>query len=161
MNASRKPRPSASLTYYIWEGVLVGTAKGVFIHTFAACGGGGGSTEHPAPNANNPYQQGLKTVEGSRFVKHVHGGPLPMGPYAIARPAHHPKLKLSARLTPTGGQPMFGRDGLLIHGPGPHGSDGCIVVESRKALVTLMNALKASDGGTLHVEEAMYGERFA
>lgn len=151
----------ASLTYYIWEGVLVGTANSVFIHTFAACGGGGGSTRNPAPQANNPYQQGLKMAGAAGSAKHVHGGPIPMGSYSIAKPAQHPTLKLSARLTPTGGQPMFGRDGFLIHGPGPHGSDGCIVLEDRKQLKALMDALKASGGGTLYVEEAMYGARFA
>src|SRR5262245_52496425 len=147
----------ASLTYYIWEGVLVGTANGVFIHTFAVCGGGGGSTKHTAPNANNPYQQAKITSGKAHSAKHVHRGPIPLGKYAIAKPAQHPTVKLSARLTPTGGQPMFGRDGFLIHGPGPHGSDGCIVLEDRKELAALMDALEASGGGTLYVEEAMYG----
>lgn len=149
----------ASLTYYIWEGLLVGTANGTFIHLPAVCGGGGGSTANaPTEKANNPYMSAFKTQGAGRG--HQHGGPLPPGKYGIAKPAVHPKLKLSARLTPRGGQAMFGRDGFLIHGPGPHGSDGCIVVE-KKALVPLMDALTASGGGTLYVEEAMDGARFA
>jgi hypothetical protein len=153
---------SASLTYYIWEGVLVGRANGVFFQLFAASGGGGASTRNPpALSANNPYEVGLQTHGKATQKLHVHGGPIPPGPYRVARPTVHPLVRLSARLTPTGGQPMFGRSGFLIHGPGPHGSDGCIVLEDRRQLAPLLAALDASGGGTLHVEEAMYGQRFA
>lgn len=149
----------ASLTYYIWEGLLVGMLNDDFIQMPAVCGGGGGSTKNPSANSvNNPYSTGLKTTGSG--AGHVHGGPLPTGKYAVATPSIHPKLKLSARLTPTGGQPMFTRSGFLIHGAGPHGSDGCIVLKDGNQLKTLMNALTASGGGTLFVEETMSGGRF-
>jgi hypothetical protein len=151
----------ASLTYYIWEGLLVGVAGSEFIQMYAGCGGGAGSTRKAfSDKANNPYMWAFKMKGAINARNHEHGGPIPPGKYRIAVPAQHPKLKLSARLTPEPGQPMYGRDGFLIHGPGPHGSDGCIVVE-KKELVKLMDALKAAGGGTLFVEEAMDGARFA
>jgi hypothetical protein len=153
---------AASLTYYLWEGVLVGTANGAFFQVFASSGGGGGSTLRKTTSAaNNPYMTARKTKGEPGSKGHGHGGPIPLGPYAVASPAQHPKVKLSARLTPTGGQPMWERDGFLIHGPGPHGSDGCIVVEKKPDFHALMEALRGSKGGTLYVEEAMYGMRFA
>lgn len=152
---------TASLTYYVWEGVLVGMVNGEFIHLAAGSGGGAGSTRNaPTSQAGNPYMTPFQTQGVPTAKNHQHGGPIPPGKYAIGIPAMHPTLKLSARLTPTGGQPLFGRDGFLIHGPGPHGSDGCIVVE-KKNLAGLMKALADTGGGTLFVEEAMDGVRFA
>lgn len=152
----------ASLTYYIREGVLVGFANDVFFHICAASGGGGGSTKNtPAFWANNPYYPGLKTYGKPTVEYHVHGGPIPPGLYKIDRPKLHPTLKLSARLTPKNPKAVGKRDGFLIHGPGPHGSDGCIVLLKQKELEPLMYALSWSAGGTLFVEEAMYGVHFA
>lgn len=152
----------ASLTYYIWEGLLVGTVAGGFIHAAAMCGGGGGSTLRvPTGSANNPYMVPFRTRGAPRAADHVHGGPIPLGRYRIAIPRDHPRLGLSARLTPRDGQPMFGRDGFFIHGAGPHGSDGCIVPEDAREFQALMSALQTSLGGTLYVEEATGGERFA
>ena len=41
----KNPLLGARLTYYIFEGVLVGTAGGTAIHIFALSGGGGGYNE--------------------------------------------------------------------------------------------------------------------
>jgi len=148
----------ANFTYYIYEGVLAGIAGGKMFHLTALSGGGGGSTKNkPQISVNNPYATGLKT--SGVGAKHQHGGPLPVGWYTIARPAQHPHLGRSARLSPKNLKLMMGRDGFYIHGRGPHGSDGCIVPTS--GLKELLDALDASDGGTLRVEESLSQVRFA
>jgi hypothetical protein len=150
---------AANLTYYIFEGVLTGTANGRMFHIQALSGGGGGSTQHPGnADTNNPYSQGVKTTEGKQ---HRHGGPLPTGRYRMATPSRHPHLGLSSRLDPYDAeqqQHMVGRDGFFIHGRGPHGSDGCIVPLS--SFQELMQALEKDRGGMLFVLEAMGGDRF-
>jgi hypothetical protein len=147
----------AQLTYYIFEGVLVGNAGGRSYQLTAGSGGGAGSTtKRPTSAANNPYATGLKTSEsGSR---HVHGGPLPVGRYRILPPAQHPHLGLSARLEALSGAARPGRAGFFIHGRGTHGSDGCIV--PMHELRPLMASLTKDQGGTLVVLEAMGDSRF-
>lgn len=148
---------AANLTYYIFEGTLVGHAGGRGFHLSAMSGGGGGSRVNaPDSNVNNPYATGVKTVYGS---KHVHGGPLPTGTYTIKKPARHPTLGLSAYLDPDPGNEMMSRSRFYIHGRGRHGSDGCIVPMS--SFAELMAALGRSGGGTLLVEETLGGARFA
>jgi hypothetical protein len=151
----------ANLTYYIWEGVLTGTVSGRFFHILALSGGGGGSKAHrPSDAANNPYMEALKTKGKGGAKGHVHGGPIPPGKYTIKKPAQDPHLGLSAELVHPHWKPM-GRDGFSIHGRGYHGSDGCIVPLDAHQFQSLMSALTQSNGGTLIVEEAMGGERFA
>jgi type VI secretion system (T6SS) effector TldE1-like protein len=151
---------SAHLTYYLFEGLLVGTAGSRRVHITALSGGGGGSTKAtPAPSTNNPYMTGFKTIDTK--TQHVHGGPIPPGKYVITTPNRHPHLGRAAQLTPCGPQPMYGRSGFYIHGRGVHGSDGCIVPLDTTEFDHLMTALEHSRGGTLYVEEAMGGDRFA
>ena len=151
---------SAQLTYYVFEGVLVGVLDNHRVHIPALSGGGGGSTKSsPADTTNNSYMTGLKTADTKG--KHIHGGAIPLGKYAIAMPAQHPHLGRSARLAATGGQSMYRRDGFFIHGRGPHGSDGCIVPLDAGQFTKLMEALEKSKGGFLWVEESMGGTRFA
>lgn len=152
---------SAELTYYIFEGILTGTANKAFFQISAVSGGGAGSTKNrPESSANNPYMEGLKTAAATKTTGHVHGGPIPPGKYTIQKPSHHPHLGLSAQLLHPRWRPM-GRDGFYIHGRGPHGSDGCIVPLDHGKFQQLMTALTHSHGGVLHVEEAMGGLRFA
>ena len=94
---AKHPKSGASLTYYIFEGVLVGLAGGRVFHLFARSGGGGGSTKH-----DTDFD----------------------GRYSLLK---HPHLGRAAFLEPDKRTPMMGRDGFFIHGRGPHGSDGCIV----------------------------------
>jgi hypothetical protein len=156
-NGANGPILGASLTYYIFEGVLVGTIGGNYIHEFALSGGGGGSTQNtPSGSANNPYSEGLKT--SGKGLRHQHGGPIPPGRYIIHQPTEHAHLGLSAYLEPAGGN-MMGRDGFFIHGRGSHGSDGCVVPLSN--FTSLMAALGREGGGVLFVQEAMGGARFA
>lgn len=157
---------SAQLTYYIFEGVLVGFAGGKTFHIMALSGGRGGTTIKGVETfaVNNPYMTGLETtyrVVSGKLVHgkaDVHGGPIPTGRYHIDAPAHHPHLGLAARLTASG---RGGRGGFFIHGRGPHGSDGCIVPLNKSQFNGLMAALKKDSGGTLYVEQAMGNSGFA
>jgi len=166
---------SAQLTYYIFEGVLTGFAGGQLLHISALSGGRGGTTTKGVESdaVNNPYATGVKTTEHKdpttgKMVHgdgDIHGGPIPPGQYRIAIPALHTPKKghkfMAAVLTAT--HPNTGkghRDGFLIHGTGPHGSDGCIVPTNRDAFDKLMSVLKSEGGGTLQVLQAMNDSAF-
>lgn len=145
---------SAKLTYYIFEGILVGLVNSKAIHLSAWTGGGAGSTRNkPNESANNPYAYGLKEVDDKSKHIHVHGGPIPPGRYRIHLPGRNEKVGLSAQLDPL--QPLPNkRGGFLIHRMGPHGSDGCIVLAD-KDFYPLMHSLTASRGGMLVVCQAL------
>ena len=163
-NAAGAHGPGKSmLTYYISEGVLVGTVAGKFVHIFAASGGGGGTLSKEGPvdpeAVNNPYKTGQKTEGKTR------GGPIPVGVYRIESPApwHNGR---AARLVPSGSDAKFrkatGRDGgFLIHTRGKLGSDGCIVPMVQADFVKLMDGLAADGGGHLTVLETMEDGAFA
>jgi Protein of unknown function (DUF2778) len=151
----------ANLTYYIFEGVLVGTVGGEQIHILALSGGGGATRrkEGPTdPNAvNNPYRTGQVKVGNAR------GGPIPLGRYDIRKPAPWHK-GWAARLDPVdprGFLAATGRGGFLIHGRGPLGSDGCIVPLVPSQFQALMHGLEKDDGGALTVLESFGDARFA
>lgn len=57
----------------------------------------------------------------------MRGGPLPPGRYLVHPPMRHPRLGPACFLEPDAANAMFGRDDFWIHGPGPRGSDGCLV----------------------------------
>jgi hypothetical protein len=150
----------AELTYYIFEGVLVGFAGGGFIQIFSGSGGGAGSTKNPtAWTANSPYATVVKTKGKASSKQHEHGGPLPLGRYTIHPSSKHQKLGRACYLEPNKRTYMFGRSGFYIHGKGRHGSDGCIVPSER--LPFLLDRIDRDGGGTLHVMEGMEGDRFA
>lgn len=147
---------SAQLTYYIFEGVLVGFIGTQMIHLSAWSGGAGGSTKNDTDSsANNPYMYAFKEVDDKKKKLHVHGGPIPPGQYHILPPGHHKKLGLCAKLEPQQRLPND-RGGFYIHGQGPHGSDGCIV-PNKNDFPGLMEKLKESQGGSLHVLQSMEG----
>lgn len=162
----------ARLTYYIFEGVLVGTAGGRLIHLLALLGGGGArdlkkvdrkKTLVDPQLVNNPYTTWHKEVD--QKSKHLHGGAIPLGRYTIDSPSktarEHKKfvelVKQAAFLRPD--NKRMTRSGFYIHGRGGHGSDGCIV--PLDGFNQLMNALEVDGRGILHVQEAMGGSRFA
>jgi hypothetical protein len=159
----------ASLTYYIWEGILVGQVAGERIFMLAASGGGGGTIKpHPdePQNVNNPYATGRLThSHGGGTGRPVRGGPIPVGRYLIEPPKPWHKTR-AARLIPSVPASRFtaltGRSGgFLIHGRGPLGSDGCIVPLLPSDFPKLMDGLEADGGGVLTVLEAQGGSRFA
>jgi hypothetical protein len=142
---------SASLSYYISEGLLTGLAAGHMVSLRAMSGGGGGSTKHGGnTDTNNPSSTGLKETSAHR------GGPLPAGRYKIAAPSRRAHLGLCAELDPYDkdqGAHMFGRGGFFIHGRGPLGSDGCIV--PMESFAELMGYLTKDRGGVLVVFATM------
>jgi hypothetical protein len=149
---------SASLTYYISQGLLTGLADGHMVNIHAMSGGGGGSTKNPDGNAdtNNPSAESLQEKQGKGGHR---GGPLPSGRYKIGTPIHRPHLGLSAELEPYDKEQashMYGRSGFFIHGRGPLGSDGCIV--PMESFHDLMAWLQKDRGGALFVLDAMLGD---
>ncbi len=142
---------SASLTFYISEGLLTGLAAGHMIHLRAMSGGGGGSTKHGGDaDTDNPASTGVKETATRR------GGPLPVGKYKIHAPSRRAHLGLCAQLDPYDKEQaahMFGRGGFFIHGRGPLGSDGCIV--PMESFAVLMGYLGADRGGVLVVSASM------
>lgn len=156
-----KPRKSvpgtAQLTYYIFEGVLTGIFGTDEIHLTAWSGGAGGSRKlDPTDDANNPYSYAVKEVDDPK--QPIRGGPIPPGSYQIYPPAKSPHLGLCAKLNPLFKVPN-NRAGFAIHGQGPKGSDGCIVIPD-KEFAGLMEKLKTSGGGHLQVCQAMEDSAF-
>ena len=113
----------ADLTYNIASGLLQGRVGDTSISASAGSGGRAGSKTAGALNwwlANNPFATAVKLAKD----KSNPGGPLPLGKYRIAP---HEKRADMLRLAPFDAAQMHGRTGMLIHGRGPRGSDGCIV----------------------------------
>jgi hypothetical protein len=154
----------ANLTYYIFEGLLVGTVGGKGVHIFALSGGGATATKSTAIRdeqaVNSPYRTGQLTQPG----KGIRGGPIPPGKYTIKKPAQWRNMR-AARLEPASPlsfQAATGRDGgFLIHLRGGSGSDGCIVPVDSSQYHSLMDGLVKDDGGTLWVFESFGGSMFA
>jgi hypothetical protein len=159
-----KTAGTARLTYYIFEGLLVGIVNGKLVSLSAYSGGRGGSYDKDAPtkDANNPYSYALK--EEDKGGVHTAGGPIPPGAYTINSPAQSKQLGHFAGLDPDEKLPND-RGGFAIHGMGPHGSEGCIVIledeENRKRkrpkvkLEALLSDIKAAGGGRLMVLQAV------
>ncbi len=113
---------TARLTYYIFEGLLVGIVNGKQLSISAYSGGAGGSYDKDAPTqvANNPYSYAVKEQEGDKKkgVPHEHGGPTPPRIPQSNSPEHSHKLGHHARLDPDEALPND-RGGMAIHGMGP------------------------------------------
>jgi hypothetical protein len=139
---------AANLTFYIADGLLVGTAGGHMWHLEARSGGGGGARKNPDGNADTDNPGSVSVKESG----HHRGGPLPPGRYRIGTPSKHKGLGYSAALSPYDAEQktqMFGRSGFFIHGRGPKGSDGCVV--PMESFGPFMAALAKDHGGVLTV----------
>ena len=152
-SAKQKRSPgTGQLSYFIFEGVLVGVFGSDQVYFTAWSGGAGGSRRlKPTDDANNPYSYGVKEVADP--LHPTRGGPIPPGPYHILPPGKDPHLGHCSKLVPLF-TPLNHRGGFAIHGQGPKGSDGCIVVPD-KSFRPLMDKLRQSGGGHLHVCESM------
>jgi hypothetical protein len=155
----KKPVPgTGQLTYYIFEGALTGLIDDSEIFVLAWSGGAGGSRKlEPTEDGNNPYSYAVKEIDNPKNPRR--GGPIPPGSYQIYPPTKDKHLGLCAKLHPLF-TPPNGRGGFAIHGQGPKGSDGCIVLPDAK-FNDVMTKLKKSGGGHLQVCEAMEDSAFA
>ena len=136
------------LLYIIKDCCLVGDVGGLHFLMRAVSGGRAGSKVAGAVNqavANNPYRTGQKLKKSRGVV----GGPIPCGRYEMR--VDLSKTSKWIRLVPHASNFMAGRGGFAIHGRGPRGSDGCIVPVVYAELVSLWNAVKENNGGTLEV----------
>lgn len=156
---NNKPVPgTAQLTYFIFEGVLTGIIDKDGIYVLAWSGGAGGSRKpKPTEDANNPYSYAVKEIADKQNTRR--GGPIPPGSYQIYPPSKEKNLGLCARLYPLF-TPPNDRGGFAIHGQGPKGSDGCIVLPDAN-FHEVMSKLKKSGGGHLQVFQAMEDSAFA
>lgn len=130
----------ADLIFNIAESLLTGNVDGVYISSRAHSGGRGGSKLKGVQNyflVDNPFATGVK-LNGKDSASM--GGTLPMGFYTLRM---HEKKPNMIRLIPAVGTNMKGRDGLLIHGRGKRGSDGCIVPTDFNAVLRLCELVKA------------------
>jgi hypothetical protein len=127
------------LIYNIASGLLVGRIGNTSISASAGSGGRAGSRTAGALNwwlANNPFATGVKLGTDKSHP----GGPLPLGKYRIVP---HEKRKEMLRLLPFDPRQMHGRDGMLIHGRGSRGSDGCIVPTDFAVVQLLCSLIRA------------------
>lgn len=158
---AKKAAPGTGyLTYYIFEGVLAGTFGSEEIVVPAWSGGGGGAKKLPTTQSmNNPYMYGLKAVEDKHKKPIVRGGPIPPGSWIVGAPGPHKGFKKMVCVLAPQFTPPNGRGGFLIHSQGDKGSDGCIVLPD-DVFNRVMDKLKKSGGGHLHVFQAMGGDVF-
>jgi hypothetical protein len=143
----------ADLTYNIASGVLNGCIDGTSVSAQAGSGGRAGTKTPGALNwwlANNPLATRVKLPDNRSHP----GGPLPMGRYRVVP---HERKPATLRLLPFEPLQMQGRDGMLIHGRGKRGSDGCIV-PTDFAIVQLLCSLvskRQAHGGPVVVLEVV------
>ena len=124
-----------TLTYSIAGEFLEGSVEAERFSLRAFSGGGRGRKGTGAEHSLSSYdffRQEKDTSSG-----HIHGGPIPPGFYFCQYVPSHPKFHECIELVQTitsviqvdgAGLRSVDRDGFYIHGSGPHGSDGCIVI---------------------------------
>jgi hypothetical protein len=133
----------ADLTFNVVEGRLTGRIGKLFIDAAAGSGGRWGSKTPGAYRyflANNVFSSAV------RFNKRIPGsvgGTIPLGVYRLRS---HESVKgkevTEIRLLPDRSDHLHGRGGFLIHGRGPIGSEGCIVLVDFNVVRELYRALK-------------------
>lgn len=113
-------------------------------------GGGRGAEQLARDRAGRVRAKKILAQGGTRdwtvkATEAARGGPLPPGRYLLHPPAPHPRLGPACFLEPDAANDMRGRDDFWIHGPGPRGSDGCIVPvpdgSRRRGIFHLMSVL--------------------
>ena len=124
--AQLRSRYDPDITFNLGDGSLKGYVDQTPISTFAKSGGRGNTkTEGAEVNllVNNVFSAGVKHT-----TKDTVGGSLPIGFYQITPHEKKERQKLCmTRRTPLDVPNLHNRDGLLIHGRGQRGSDGCVV----------------------------------
>jgi hypothetical protein len=143
------------LSYNIATGLLRGRIGTASISARAGSGGRAGSKSAGALNwwlANNPLATHVKLPNDKSHA----GGPLPIGKYRVVPHEKHAEM---LRLVPLDSRQMHRRSGMLIHGRGPRGSDGCIVPTDFSVVQLLCTLVKArQDRGDPAVILQVYAE---
>ena len=133
----------ADLTYNIATYTLKGMVGGVSFETRGFSGGRGGSKTEGVTNyflANNIFSTGIQKNHGD---PNSVGGTLPLGTYKMyLHEERHPWI----RLIPLNDKAMHNRSGFAIHGSGPRGSDGCIVLTDSAILKLLVEQVGSLSG---------------
>lgn len=147
------------LRYSITDEMLYGTVDKVSISTRAFSGGGRGSTKDAQRTDLSHWNTQKKAP--AKFSYENRGGPLPTGFYVVSYVGKYKHFGECARLDQTItsllhvdvtaplGVKVTDRNGFLIHGEGPKGSDGCIVPAGKPALKKVLAALKNSKSTVL------------
>ena len=147
------------LRYSIADEMLYGTVNGVSISTKAFSGGGRGSNAG-AERSDLQHWSTSKKAPADYDLQN-RGGPLPQGFYIARYIGTYKKFGECARLEQTltsllqadvtapSGLKVTDRDGFLIHGAGPKGSDGCIVPATRIELEKVLSAIRNSPESVL------------
>ncbi|HMN44006.1 MAG TPA: hypothetical protein PKE27_05510 [Povalibacter sp.] len=143
------------LRYSIADEMLYGTVAGKSF-SMKACSGGGRGSSAGLQRKDVAHWNSQKKAPAA-FDEANRGGPLPAGHYLAVYIGPYKTFGECARLDQTltsmlysdlssaAGVSVTERDGFLIHGEGPKGSDGCIVPASKVALKKLLSALKAAN----------------
>ncbi len=141
------------LQYSIMDECLYGSIGEVNFSMRAYSGGGRGSTKGVERHDLRHWDSSKKAP--SAYDESNRGGPLPIGMYLASYIGKYKHFGECARLDQTIssllqrdyfspiGVKVTDRDGFLIHGEGPKGSDGCIVPASKTALRQLLKTIRS------------------
>ena len=147
------------LRYSIRDELLYGTVADISFSMRAFSGGGRGSTSGIERTDVKHWSTEKKAP--AAFDAKNRGGPLPRGHYIARYVSAHPTFGRCAVLEQTitsllridpfapGGVSVTKRGGFYIHGPGPHGSDGCIVPANKVDYRSLIDAIRSASGVVL------------
>lgn len=142
------------LQYSIMNESLYGKVGDTAFAMKAFSGGGRGSTAGMERHDLRHWSIAKKAP--ASFQERNRGGPIPTGMYLVWYIASHPHYGECARLDATLsamiqhdaespiGFSVTDRDGFMIHGRGPKGSDGCIVPASAPQLHALLAAIRGA-----------------
>lgn len=150
------------LTYFVSKELLTGQIDGKQFEIKAVSGGARGSTAGKAQDSMASYDP-KKATSGLGTEQDERGGVLPPGLWWVYPPEwkndkKHPTLgSWVSYLKPVGNQAKkfpkreYGKEtGFFIHGTGPHGSNGCIVIAG-EVRHNLLLAVEKARGVALEV----------
>ena len=145
------------LYYNIATCRLKGSLDGKNVDNYAVSGGRAGTKTLGAQNlwlSNNVFATNVKLQE-SKKNEGSSGGPLPQGIYTLLPHEEHenwirlipfkttlPEIRINGKAL-KGNNWMQGRSGFAIHGRGPRGSDGCIVIPEFEVVIKIYKQVDA------------------
>lgn len=144
---------STNLTYSIAQELLYGTVNGKTFAVPAFSGGGRGATTAGVAQASLVSYSPFRKMQGT-----TRGGAIPPGKWRVLVPRVSGDSKgpwVSVLMPEAGTRDAFPQrdydiERFKIHGTGPKGSDGCIVIAPQHR-IPILKAVKAAGGATLTV----------